>query len=129
MSVCLCVAAQIEGDAVDRSLCRTRIHKIHRLRRAVERATHLEHLCAAVASRRTAIEAEAYTAWMVAQLHLELEEWSTALTVSALRPVGIACVDVFPVLALVVCHANPFLWVSFLVCAALLLCPHPCDHS
>ena len=57
---------------------RTIFHVLKRLRRAAERANHFESLCIALASKRTALEAEAYAAWVNGHLNFALEDWEAA---------------------------------------------------
>jgi len=56
------------------------MHHVQRLlAKAVKHSTLLEALCAARADDRSALEAEAYSAWLCGNMALEREDWDTAL--------------------------------------------------
>ena len=57
---------------------RPRFHLLNRLAKAAKWAAALSAICAARADKRTALEAEAYAAFMGANVHLEREEWAPA---------------------------------------------------
>ena len=57
---------------------RPRYHLLNRLAKAAKWAATLSQLCAARADTRTALAAEAYAAFMGANVHLEREEWAPA---------------------------------------------------
>eukprot|EP00959_Pyramimonas_sp_CCMP1952_P264669 5533887-Pyramimonas_sp.AAC.2 len=59
---------------------RKRMHLLKRLRKAARWAAELAALCAARADTRTALEAEAYSSWMGANVLFEQEkDWDGAL--------------------------------------------------
>lgn len=57
---------------------RKRLHLVRRLAKATQWAAKLRELCNEVADDRTALEAEAYAAWMKGNLLLEKEWWKDA---------------------------------------------------
>ena len=59
---------------------RPRYHLLHRLSKAAKWSTTLKDLCAERGDERTALEAEAYCAFMWGNNHLEREQWAHALT-------------------------------------------------
>ena len=52
---------------------------VGRLRKAAKHGEELKSLAAARGDARTALEAEAYAAWLRGVLHLEIEDWENAL--------------------------------------------------
>lgn len=52
---------------------------MRKLRKAVTYGSMFEKLCAETADDRTALEAEAYSAWLAGSEHLEREQWESAL--------------------------------------------------
>ena len=58
---------------------RPKYHALHRLRKAAKWSTALQELCQVRSDKRTALEADAYCGFMHGNLHLEREEWGTAL--------------------------------------------------
>ena len=59
---------------------RPRYHLLSRLAKAAKSAEMLSALCATRGDKRTALEAEAYAAFMIGNLNLEREQWGAALT-------------------------------------------------
>ncbi len=73
-------AMRLNEDTGDASTAATRNHRLNRLRRAAEWADTLHRLATARGDPRTALEAEAYAAWMKGTLHQSLEQWAPAAT-------------------------------------------------
>ena len=58
---------------------RPRFHLLQRLNKAAKWSVVLSKLCAERGDKRTALEAEAYSAFMRGNMHLEREQWKPAL--------------------------------------------------
>ena len=56
-----------------------RFHLLQRLNKAAKWSVVLSKLCAERGDKRTALEAEAYSAFMRGNMHLEREQWKPAL--------------------------------------------------
>ena len=72
-------AMQLKQDNENDDFPRKYFHMKRRLTKAARWSTTLKDLCATVGDARTALEAEAYEAWMHANLTLENENWSGAV--------------------------------------------------
>ena len=59
---------------------RPRFHLLSRLNKAAKWSAALSSLCAKRGDERTALEAEAYSGFMHGNMHLEREQWASALT-------------------------------------------------
>merc|ERR1711991_312341 len=70
---------ELKQDNENDEFPRKYFHMKRRLTKAARWSTTLKDLCAIVGDARTALEAEAYEAWMHANLTLENENWSGAV--------------------------------------------------
>jgi signal recognition particle subunit SRP68 len=59
---------------------RPRFHLLSRLNKAAKWSEALYSLCAVRGDERTALEAEAYSGFMFGNMHLEREQWASAIT-------------------------------------------------
>ena len=72
-------AMELKQDNENDEFPRKYFHMKRRLTKAARWSSTLKKLCAVVGDARTALEAEAYEAWMHANLTLENEDWSGAV--------------------------------------------------
>ena len=72
-------AMELKQDNENDEFPRKYFHMKRRLTKAARWSSTLKNLCAVVGDARTALEAEAYEAWMHANLTLENEDWSGAV--------------------------------------------------
>eukprot|EP00514_Thraustochytrium_sp_LLF1b_P002728 CAMPEP_0184524374 /NCGR_PEP_ID=MMETSP0198_2-20121128/9473_1 /TAXON_ID=1112570 /ORGANISM="Thraustochytrium sp., Strain LLF1b" /LENGTH=642 /DNA_ID=CAMNT_0026915647 /DNA_START=55 /DNA_END=1983 /DNA_ORIENTATION=+ len=71
-------AMQLKDETQRDGDLRKRVHLVKRLSKAVKWAAVFSSLCAEACDDHTALEAEAYLAWMTGNMLLEKEEWQNA---------------------------------------------------
>lgn len=73
------LAMQLKRDKSSQEESRPRYHLLHRLAKAAKWSALLAELSQVRGDQRTALEAEAYAAFMAGNNHLEREQWAPAL--------------------------------------------------